>query len=131
MARLCRVSVTVLRAVAWRPCVSKRRILCAVACRASCGTFTWANFVLSTMRKDSPCSLQQTRLSDAGDETISKSLMRKGATCARKWHSRVSGTGVGCIGGFRGYSRLNQSGGRRALCQKRLLVVEATRSLGW
>ena len=93
--------------------------------------FTWANFVLSTMRKDSPCSLQQTRLSDAGDETISKSLMRKGATCARKWHSRVSGTGVGCIGGFRGYSRLNQSGGRRALCQQRLLVVEATRSFGW
>ena len=68
--------------------------------------FTWANFVLSTMRKDSPCSLQQTRLSDAGDETISKSLMRKGATCARQWHSRGSGTGVSRIGGFTGgYSR--------------------------
>ena len=93
--------------------------------------FTWANFVLSTMRKDSPCSLQQTRLSDAGDETISKSLMRKGATCARQWHSRGSGTGVSRIGGFRGNSRLNQSGGRRALCQQRLLVVEATRSFGW
>ena len=39
-----------------------------------------ANLVLSTMRKLSPYSLQHTRLSDAGEETISKSLIRNGAT---------------------------------------------------
>lgn len=46
---------------------------CARAC---------ANLVRSTILNDSPCSLQHTRLSDAGDETISKSFIRKGATCS-------------------------------------------------
>ena len=41
---------------------------------------TCANFVRSTILNVSPCSLQQTRSSQAGEETISNSLMRKGAT---------------------------------------------------
>eukprot|EP00967_Tisochrysis_lutea_P063124 scaffold81336_cov29-Tisochrysis_lutea.AAC.2 len=48
---------------------------------------TWANLVRSTILNDSPCSLQHTRSSDAGDDTISNNLMRKGATCERVGHT--------------------------------------------
>ena len=40
--------------------------------------------------KVSPCSDQHTRSSEAGDETISKSLMRKGATLSSSGETEES-----------------------------------------
>ena len=84
-----------------------------------------ANFVLSTMRKVSPCSLQQTRSSEAGDDTISNSLIRNGATLSSSSEtaeseasSDIVGTWRRTVGRFRRSDRVQRRvrGPRRGRC---------------